>query len=73
MLAQLSAPERQALIEMTRDGFLKYTEATKNKHKGLRNLGLARTSTNRSLKNDNELVPTPLGVYVVEVLAARVK
>jgi hypothetical protein len=37
----------------------------------LRNYGFARTSTGKAMKQDDELVPTPFGKFVIRALAAR--
>jgi hypothetical protein len=71
LLKQLSVPERLALVNMCKAGVLDYTQDTRNKYKGLRNHGLARTSNGRSMSSDNQLVPTPLGEYIASVLKLR--
>jgi Predicted nucleotide-binding protein containing TIR-like domain len=71
LLNQISIIERQALLEMCRDGVFNYSLENRNKYKSLRNCGLARTSNGRSMSSDNQLVPTPLGTYLAAVLKSR--
>lgn len=68
---QLSVPERQALLTLCEQGSLRYSDATKDKVKMLRNYGFARTSTGKAMRKDDEPVPTPFGKFVIRALAAR--